>query len=72
MSNADVIRSMTDEELATLMDRLEIGDIDYSITYCSLCERDNLPYTCDECRLQWLKQDAGEIFGLKRSGGINS
>ena len=60
-SNADRIRSMTDEELADFLERWELGDIDYSKTFCDLCKGQ---YDChDDCLLDWLKKevDDGEI-----------
>ncbi|MBR3008365.1 MAG: hypothetical protein IKI35_05650 [Stomatobaculum sp.] len=55
MTNADRIRSMTDEELADFLDRWEIGDIDYAKTFCDLCEGQ---YDChDDCVLGWLRQE---------------
>ena len=56
VTNADRIRSMTDEELADFLDRWALGDIDYSQTFCSLCKGQ---YDCrDDCLLGWLKQEA--------------
>ena len=54
-TNADRIRSMSDEELAEFIDRCEMGDIDYAKTFCDLC---NGQYECDQCRLDWLHQPA--------------
>ena len=54
-TNADRIRSMSDEELADFIDRCEMNDIDYAKTFCDLC---NGQYECDQCRLDWLKQPA--------------
>ena len=54
-TNADRIRAMSDEELASFMDRCEMSDIDYAKTFCDLC---NGQYECDQCRLDWLKQKA--------------
>ena len=52
-TNADRIRQMTDEELADFLDRWELGDIDYSKTFCDLCDGQ---YDChDDCLLDWLK-----------------
>lgn len=53
-SNADLIRAMSDEELAaTLPCPNEMGMADIS------CDRtDNC--NCCQCRLDWLKQPAGE------------
>ena len=66
MTNADVIRAMTDEELVELMDRLAIGDIDYAQTFCDLCEGDSREMSCDNCRLEWLQIESTDTyFGLK-------
>ena len=55
-TNADRIRAMSDEELAEFLDRWELGDIDYSKTFCDLCEGQ---YDChDDCLMDWLK---GEV-----------
>lgn len=56
-TNADRIRAMSDEELADFIDRCEMSDIDYSKTFCNLC---NGQYECSQCRLEWLKQPAEE------------
>ena len=37
MTNADRIRSMSDDELADFIYRCEMGDIDYAKTFCDLC-----------------------------------
>ena len=57
-SNADRIRAMSDEELADFLDRWAMGDIDYSKTFCDLC---NGQFMCDQCRLDWLKQPAKDV-----------
>lgn len=54
-TNADRIRSMTDEELEDFLDRWGLGDINYSKTFCDMCEGQ---FDCHECRLDWLKQEA--------------
>ena len=54
-TNADLIRSMNDEELAEFIDRCEMSDIDYAKTFCDLC---NGQYECAQCRLDWLRQPA--------------
>ena len=57
MSNADRIRAMSDEELADFLDRWELGDIDYSKTFCDLCKGQ---YDCrNDCIPDWLKREAG-------------
>lgn len=54
LTRADRIRAMTDKELAEFLDRWEMGDIDYSKTFCDLCEGQ---YDChDDCLLDWLKE----------------
>lgn len=69
MTNADVIRSMSDEELARFLEEWEFDGykIDYSITFCDLCEEhgNDLNYNCSDCRLHWLKKDCEDVFGLK-------
>ena len=82
MTNADVIRGMTDEQLANFLAGWEDGDIDYSCTFCDLCEEheketgkpgNEMHLDCDGCRLWWLKQDAVEAYnGLDHFHGINS
>lgn len=57
-TNADKIRSMTDEELADFIQRVQIGDfsnLDYGKTFCDMCDRQ---YECDDCLKYWLKQPA--------------
>ena len=71
MTNADVIRQMSDEELYKFLQAIEIGDIDYSLTFCSLCKEDN-QLDCDECFKRWLFGDADDYNGLLRYKGINS
>lgn len=60
MTNADRIRSMSDEELAEFISRIEIGDFGpqvYGKTFCDMCKGQ---YECDDCRLWWLQQPAEE------------
>lgn len=58
-TNADRIRSMTDEELAEFLDRWESGDIDYSITFCNMCK--GQLFDCyKDCLTGWLKQEASK------------
>lgn len=58
-TNADRIRCMSDEELEEFMSRCELGDIDYSVTFCSLCKKDGnrLGLDCNGCRLHWLQSE---------------
>lgn len=54
VTNADLIRAMTDEELAkVIMCPMEIAAIK------DLCEK-NPGHTCVECSLRWLQQPAKE------------
>lgn len=58
ITNADKIRSMTDEELADFIQRVQIGDfsnLDYGKTFCDMCDGQ---YECDDCLKYWLKQPA--------------
>ena len=70
MTNADVIRQMTDDELYKFLQAIEVGDIDYSLTFCSLCK--DLDLDCDECFKRWLFNDAHDYNGLLKDKGVNS
>lgn len=59
-TNADRIRSMSDEELSEFISRIEIGDFGqqvYGKTFCDMCKGQ---YECDDCRLWWLQQPVEE------------
>lgn len=72
MTNADIIRSMTDEQLYEFLSCWELQDIDYAVTFCDLCEQDKreggkgneLGLDCDGCREHFLKMDADGYLGL--------
>ena len=70
MTNADVIRNMSDDELYKFLQAIETGDIDYSLTFCSLCK--DTPLDCDECFKRWLFGDADDYNGLLADKSINS
>ena len=55
ITNAQKIRAMSDEELAEIIYRCEMSEIDYAKTFCDLC---NGQYECGQCRLDWLQQPA--------------
>lgn len=61
-TNADRIRSMSDEELHKFLLDFEAGNIDYAKTFCDLCCKDaaleQKSTDCDGCLLWWLKNDA--------------
>lgn len=66
-TNADVIRGMTTEQLFEFISDVEIGDLDYGVTFCDLCKKDggnSLHLDCDGCLRHWLDQSATEVFGL--------
>ena len=75
-SNADVIRSMTDEQLSVFLEAVEDTDIHFEKVFCSMCKEDRLQeehgFNCDSCRLWWLKEDATAWNGLKHRTGENS
>ncbi len=62
-TNADRIRNMTNEELAEFLERFELGDIDYAVTFCDLCREGGnaLNLDCSGCLRHWLERgcDAG-------------
>lgn len=57
MTNYDRIRNMSVEEMADFMERLEMSDIDYARTFCSMCPDGN---DCNDCRKWWLLQEVDE------------
>lgn len=73
MTNADVIRAMSDDELDDFLASFELDDIHYEITFCDWCMKDKkvggqgnvLGLDCDGCRKHWLQSDATDINGLK-------
>ena len=72
MTNADIIRSMTDEQLYEFLSCWEQQDIDYAVTFCDLCEQGKreggkgnaLGLDCDGCRKHFLIVDADGYLGL--------
>ena len=54
MTNADVIRSMNDEELADFLARIQDRDIETARTFCFLCKECG---SCDGCMKWWLGID---------------
>lgn len=66
MTNADVIRSMNNEELYQFLTAWELGDVDYAVTFCSMCKEggNSLDLDCDGCRKHWLSDNAELPFGL--------
>ena len=53
-TNADRIRSMTDEELLEFLKKVELQLIDYGITFCGAeCDE---TYTCEQCLKTWLNR----------------
>lgn len=64
-TNADVIREMTDEQLSEFLDDVQMGDIDFAVTFCGLCKEEESTLNCDDCRLDWLKRDCTDCRGLK-------
>lgn len=74
MTNADIIRSMTDEELYEFLSCWECGYIDYAVTYCDLCMKHKreggkgnvLNLDCDGCRKHFLEVEADDFLGLNK------
>ena len=66
MTNADRIRSMTDDELYKFLSMWEDGDIDYSVTFCDICIEggNTLDLDCDGCIKHWIKSSADAYNGI--------
>lgn len=56
-TNVDRIRSMTDEELANLLDEVETGSFMEDKYPCSECTE---KINCDVCFLEWLRAESEE------------
>lgn len=78
-TNADVIRSMTDEQLCEFLASVKEDDIDYAVTFCDMCMEERkrsgqgnaLVYDCDACFRSWIVGSAYAYNGLLTSG-LNS
>lgn len=59
ISNYEKIKGMNVEELAEFLERFELGDIDYSVTFCSLCKEGGnaLNLDCSGCLRHWLESE---------------
>ena len=68
MTNGDVIRGLTDEELQVFLLEFESGEIDYSKTFCDMCCKDaaleQKSTDCGGCLLWWLKNNSKCPQGL--------
>ena len=62
-SNGDIIRAMSDEQLALFLNEYSSGDIDTTKTFCNLCDRE--ANDCDECTLWWVRNDCTLPQGLR-------
>lgn len=71
MTNGDRIRSMSDEELTEFLRRIELGDIDYSVTFCNMCKDGGnaLGLDCGGCLLHWLQTEC--IQKLRFRGNVH-
>lgn len=56
MTNADRIRAMTDEELAKLFNKIDLG----KPPFCDGIDMCDQGYTCLECCEAWLKQEVSD------------
>lgn len=75
MSNADVIRKMDNNELHNFLEAMELGNIDYQVTFCDLCKEsgNELNLDCSGCLGYWLRNDAKKHYqGLLYPKGLNS
>lgn len=72
-TNAERIRSMTDEELMEFLKKIEVGDIDYSVTFCDLCKDGGnaLGLDCDGCLLHWLQSECEDLEVQDEESSIN-
>lgn len=72
MTNADKIRSMSDNELALFLEKFELGDYNYAKTHCDLCCKDaaleKRSADCLGCLSWWLQVPSNmSCFGIEQS-----
>ena len=65
-SNGDLIRSMTDAELASFIRLVEDGEIDYGLQFCHSCEHER--FDCSYCAIHWVRSNTDNAFGLRQAG----
>ena len=59
IDNFQRIKNMTKEELADFLYQVELGDVDFAITFCDLCEKDhNGNCEREKCVRAWLDFDS--------------
>ena len=64
MTNLERIKEMSLDQLAELIQKIELGDLDYAKTFCDMCDTHDPTNDCDECCKMWLQRDSKEPFGL--------
>ena len=57
-TNADRLRSMTDEELAFILASPSVEIPPWCVPHLECPHMDKDPVPCDECALDWLRQEA--------------
>lgn len=58
MTNYERIKNMTVEEMIDFLDKVEMGDLDYSLTFCNMCKGQ---YDCqNDCMRKWLESEVSE------------
>ena len=65
MTNGDVIRGMTDDQIADFLIKFENDEIDTAKTFCTEYFCPTCNRNCDECTRWWVKHDASMPQGLK-------
>lgn len=72
-TNADVIKEMNNDQLAAFIEKVELGDLDYSVTFCNYCQKEGniLNIDCSGCLKHWLNSSADEPFGLFKLNKID-
>ncbi len=59
MTNFERIKGMSVEEMTDFLDRVELGDFDYSVTFCNMCKTEGnaLNLDCRGCLKHWLESE---------------
>lgn len=78
MTNADVIRKMSDLQLTRFLEDFGVGWFDTAATFCDMCETTKIHEMlrtenkgCVACIEWWLQSDAMNIHGLLNPHSLN-
>lgn len=66
MTNFEKIKKMDVDEMTDFLEKVELVDFDYSVTFCDLCQKEGnaLNLDCKGCLKNWLESEYDEDENL--------